>query len=116
MERAIDSTELRFFIISITTQLQTGGNLGETLGNLADILRQRAYMRMKVKAMSGEARASAGVLGSLPFVIAALMAFTNPAYIAPLFTDPRGWVLLGGGALMLSIGVGVMVKLVNFEI
>lgn len=116
IERRIDSAELRFFIISIATQVQTGGNLGETLGNLAQVLRQRAQMRMKVKAMTGEARASAMVLGSLPFAIAALMFYTNPTYIAPLFTDPRGWILLAGGALMLTIGVGVMAKLVSFEI
>ena len=78
IERNIDSAELRFFIISIATQIQTGGNLGETLGTLASLLRQRAQMRMKVKAMTGEARASAGVLGSLPFAIALLMFFTNP--------------------------------------
>lgn len=116
IERTIDSAELRFFIISISTQIQTGGNLGETLGNLATILRQRSQMRLKVKAMTGEARASAAVLGSLPFVIGILMSFTNPAYIAPLFTDPRGWVLLAGGAIMLTIGVGTMAKLVSFEI
>ena len=116
IERNIDSAELRFFIISVATQIQTGGNLGETLGTLASMLRQRAQMRMKVKAMTGEARASAGVLGSLPFAIAVLMFFTNPGYIAPLFTDPRGWVMLAGGALMLTIGVGIMAKLVSFEI
>jgi tight adherence protein B len=116
MERHIDSAELRFFIISIATQTQTGGNLGDTLGNLADILRQRALMRMKIKAMTGEARTSAGVLGSLPFVIALLMSVTNPGYIAPLFSDPRGWIMLAGGAAMLAIGVGIMAKLVSFEI
>lgn len=116
IERTIDSAELRFFIISIATQMQTGGNLGETLGNLATILRQRSQMRMKVKAMTGEARASAAVLGSLPFIIALLMMFTNPGYIAPLFSDPRGWVLLGGGALMLLIGIGTMAKMVSFEV
>ena len=116
IERNIDSAELRFFIISIATQIQTGGNLGETLGTLAGLLRQRAQMRMKVKAMTGEARASAGVLGSLPFAIALLMFFTNPGYITPLFTDPRGWVMLAGGAMMLTIGVGIMAKLVSFEI
>lgn len=116
IERNIDSPELRFFIISIATQIQTGGNLGETLGTLASLLRQRAQMRMKVKAMTGEARASAGVLGSLPFAIALLMFFTNPGYIAPLFTDPRGWIMLAGGAMMLTIGVGIMAKLVSFEI
>lgn len=116
IERNIDSAELRFFIISIATQIQTGGNLGETLGTLAGLLRQRAQMRMKVKAMTGEARASAGVLGSLPFAIALLMFWTNPGYITPLFTDPRGWVMLAGGALMLTIGVSIMAKLVSFEI
>ena len=116
IERNIDSAELRFFIISIATQIQTGGNLGETLGTLSGLLRQRAQMRMKVKAMTGEARASAGVLGSLPFAIALLMFWTNPGYIGPLFTDPRGWVMLAGGALMLTIGVSIMAKLVSFEI
>lgn len=116
IERTIDSPELRFFIISISTQMQTGGNLGETLGNLSTILRQRSQMRMKVKAMTGEARASAGVLGSLPFVIGLLMSVTNPAYIAPLFTDPRGWVMLAVGGIMLTIGIGIMAKLVSFEI
>lgn len=116
IERTIDCAELRFFIISIATQIQTGGNLGETLGNLATILRQRSQMRIKVKAMTGEARASAAVLGSLPFIIGLLMSLTNPTYIAPLFVDPRGWVMLGGGAVMLMIGVGVMAQLVSFEI
>ena len=116
IERRIDSAELRFFIISIATQVQTGGNLGETLGGLAEVLRGRAQMRMKVKAMTGEARASAGVLGSLPFAIAALMFYTNPGYITPLFTDPRGWIMLAGGGLMLTIGVSIMAKLVSFEI
>jgi tight adherence protein B len=116
IERNIDNPELRFFIITIATQIQTGGNLGETLGTLASLLRQRARMRMKVKAMTGEARASAGVLGSLPFVIALLMFVTNPDYIGPLFTDPRGLIMLAGGALMLTIGIGIMVKLVSFEI
>lgn len=116
IERTIDNAELRFFIISISTQIQTGGNLGETLGNLASILRQRSQMRLKVKAMTGEARASAAVLGSLPFVIGLLMSITNPDYIAPLFSDPRGWVMLGGGAVMLTIGVGIMAQMVSFEI
>lgn len=116
IERTIDSAELRFFIISISTQMQTGGNLGETLSNLATILRQRSQMRIKVKAMTGEARTSAVVLGSLPFIICLLMSFTNPEYIAPLFSDPRGWIMLGGGAIMLTIGVGIMAKLVSFEI
>jgi tight adherence protein B len=116
MERHIDSAELRFFIVSIAMQVQTGGNLGETLGSLADLLRQRAQVRMKVRAMTGEARASAAVLGALPFAIALLMSFTNPGYIAPLFSDPRGWVMLGGGALMLTIGVGIMASLVSFDV
>lgn len=116
IERSIDSPELRFFIISVTTQMQTGGNLGETLGGLADVLRQRAQMRTKIKAMTGEARASATVLGSMPFIIALLIFVTNPGYISPLFTDPRGWLLLGGGAVMLTLGLGIMAKLVSFEI
>lgn len=114
--KRVDSPELRFFIVSISTQRQTGGNLGETLTNLADVLRARSQMRLKITAMTGEARARAMVLGSLPFAISLLMYLTNPQYITPLFVDPRGWMMLGAGLASLSVGAVIMAQLIKFEI
>lgn len=116
MARRVDSAELRFFVISIATQRQTGGNLGETLGNLADIVRARAQLSMKIKAMTSEARTSAMVLGGLPFAIGLLLLATNPDYISPMLHDRRGWMLMGLGAGMMTVGGLIMAKLVSFEV
>lgn len=116
MSRRFDSAEFRFFVISIATQRQTGGNLGETLGNLADILRARSQMAMKIKAMTSEARTSAMVLGGLPFAIGLLLLATNPDYISPMLHDPRGWVMMGAGVAMMTVGGLIMAKLVSFEV
>lgn len=116
MTRRVDSPELRFFVISIATQRQTGGNLGETLANLAAILRSRSHLAMKIKAMTSEARTSAMVLGGLPFAVGALLLLTNPDYISPMLHDPRGWMMLGTGAAMMTVGSLIMAKLVSFEV
>jgi tight adherence protein B len=97
-------------------QRETGGNLAETLGNLDSILRRRQQMKLKVKAMSSEARASAMIIGSLPFIMMALLSLVNPAYIALLFTTPGGHKALAGGAVWMLTGIGVMAKMVRFEI
>lgn len=115
MSRRIDSPELRFFIISIATQRQTGGNLGETLANLAEILRARSQLTLKIKAMTSEARTSAMVLGGLPFAIGLLLLATNPDYISPMLRDPRGWTMMATGAGMMTVGGLIMAKLVSFE-
>lgn len=116
MVRRVDAAELRFFVISIATQRQTGGNLGETLGNLAEILRARSQLAMKIKAMTSEARTSAMVLGGLPFAIGLLLLATNPGYISPMLHDPRGWMMMGAGAGMMTVGGLIMAKLVSFEV
>jgi len=112
----LDTPEFRFFIISLTVQRETGGNLAETLGNLSDILRRRRQMRLKIKAMSSEARASAMILGSLPFVLFAIIFLMNPDYEMMLFTDPRGRLVLIGGLVTMAMGILVMRKMVRFEI
>jgi tight adherence protein B len=114
--KRIDAPELRFFIIALSVQRETGGNLGETLANLSDLLRRRKMMQQKVRAMSSEARASTMILGSLPFVVTGILYLTSPAYIKILFTDPRGIMLLGIAIAMLVIGIGIMIKMAKFEI
>jgi tight adherence protein B len=114
--KRIDAPELRFFIIALGVQRETGGNLAETLANLSDLLRRRKMMQQKVRAMSSEARASTMILGSLPFVVTGILMLTSPGYIRVLFTDPRGMMLIALAAGMLCTGIGIMVKMAKFEI
>jgi tight adherence protein B len=108
--------EINFFMIVLTIQSKTGGNLSEALGNLARVLRERKKLRMKIQAMSSEAKASAMIIGALPMVVMAGMGFTSPAYIAILFHERLGNVMLIGGALWMMTGVIVMAKMINFKI
>ena len=112
----LDMAEFKFFVISLSVQRETGGNLGETLANLSDILRRRRQMRLKIRAMSSEARASAYILGSLPFLMFGILLVLNHDYTMTLFNDPRGLAMVGVGATSLLIGIGVMAKMVRFEI
>ena len=108
--------EFNFLVISMSIQRETGGNLAEILENLSTMVRRREQMRLKVKAMSSEARASAMIIGSLPFIMCALISFINPRYMSTLFTDPRGWIMIAVGLASLLIGIFVMAKMVRFEI
>jgi len=108
--------EANFFAIAITIQQQAGGNLSEALGNLSKVLRERAKMRGKIKAMSTEAKASAWIIGSLPIIVMLLVYMTNPEYIMLLFTESVGNVILIASAFWMSIGVFVMKRMINFEI
>jgi tight adherence protein B len=114
--RRIDVAEFRFFVVALTIQRETGGNLGETLENLADILRKRLQMQLKVKALSSEARSSAFIIGILPFVLFGILFTLNRAYVMRLIDDPRGLMMLGAGLFMMSLGAFVMSRMVKFEI
>ncbi|MFQ5534737.1 MAG: type II secretion system F family protein [Sphingomonadales bacterium] len=112
----LNTPDFRFFMISLSIQRETGGNLAETLENLSDILRRRHQMKLKIKAMSSEARASAIIIGSLPFVMLGILMLINYDYVSALFTDPRGMVMSGVGLFMMGLGAGVISKMVKFEI
>jgi tight adherence protein B len=107
--------EVNFFAIVLVIQQKTGGNLSESLGNLSTVLRARKLMKEKVKALSAEAKASAMIIGSLPIVVMSMVYFTRPAYISILFTDPVGHLVLLGAATMMSLGIFIMHKMVNFK-
>lgn len=115
MSDRLPSQELRFFTIVLATQQTTGGNLAETLAKLSEILRARKKMRDKVKAMSSEAKASAGIIGSLPIVVCTLLAFIAPAYVGLLFTTTAGNFMLGLGVCIMFTGIMVMRKMINFD-
>ncbi len=112
----LDMPEFRFFVISLGVQRETGGNLAETLENLSEILRRRRQMRLKVKAMSSEAKASAMIIGALPFIMFGVLMVVDNNYVMKLFRDPRGVMLLTAGLVSMAIGIAVMAKMVKFEI
>ena len=112
----LGTPEFQFFVITLAIQRETGGNLAETLSNLADVLRKRAQMKLKIRAMSSESKASAYIVGSLPFVVFSLVWMINPGYMGGFFTDQRLIVAGIGGLVWMSIGGFIMAKMVNFEI
>lgn len=112
----INIPEFNFFTVALSIQTETGGNLAETLTNLSDVLRKRKTMKLKVKAMSSEAKASAYIIGSLPFIMFMLLYFINREYVMTLIYDPRGNLMLGGGLMMFAVGITTMYKMVKFEI
>ncbi len=123
MEAALQETadrlgtpEFQFFVITLAIQRETGGNLAETLANLADVLRKRAQMKLKIKAMSSESKASAWIVGALPFIVFILIWFINGKYMQTFFTDERLMIAGGGGLVWMGIGVFIMAKMVDFEI
>ncbi len=107
--------EVNFFVVVITVQQQAGGNLSEALTNLSRVLRNRKKMKAKIKAMSSEAKASAGIIGSLPFIVALLVTLTTPTYLMPLFATQIGNLWLGIAAVLMSIGIFIMKKMVEFD-
>ncbi len=114
--KRITIQEFQFFVVSLALQRETGGNLAETLANLSDILRRRRQMRLKIKAMSSEARASAWIIGLLPFIMFAILMAVNAPYVMKLFQDTRGLIMTGVGLVSIALGVLVMNKMMRFEI
>lgn len=107
--------ELKFFSIVLSIQQQTGGNLADTLDKLSAVIRGRKAMRDKVQALSSEAKASAMIIGSLPFALAGILSLVAPDYIGLLFEYQLGTYMMMGGALWMTIGVLVMKKMINFD-
>jgi tight adherence protein B len=107
--------EANFFSIVIAIQQQSGGNLSEALGNLSKVLRDRKKMAEKIQAMSMEAKASAGIIGSLPPIVMLLVYLSTPDYISLLWTHPTGQLMLVGCVIWMSIGIFVMKRMINFD-
>ncbi len=108
--------EASFFAIVINIQQKAGGNLAEALANLSAVLRERKKMKGKIKAMSGEAKASASIIGCLPPLVAVMTYITSPKYIELLWTTQTGELVLGACAVWMGIGIFVMKKMINFDI
>ena len=122
LERSLNSfykrvplQEVNFFVIVLLIQGKAGGNLSEALGNLSTVIRARKMMREKVKALSSEAKASAMIIGSLPFAVGVMVFLTTPDYIMQLFITETGHVVLAMAAGMMGMGIMVMKKMINFD-
>lgn len=109
-------TEMQMFATAIAIQTQTGSSLSEVLENLANVIRQRFALKRKVKALSAEAKASAGIIASLPLFVMIAMYFINREFIMLLFTEKLGNVLLGGAIFWMFCGVMVMRQMINFKV
>ena len=107
--------EANFFGIVIAIQQKSGGNLSEALGNLSKVLRDRKKMAEKIQAMSMEAKASAGIIGSLPPIVMLLVYLSTPDYISLLWTHPTGQLMLVGCVIWMSMGIFVMKRMINFD-
>jgi tight adherence protein B len=112
----LGTTEFQFFVITLAIQRETGGNLAETLSNLSDVLRKRMQMKLKISAMSSESKASAYIIGVLPFVVFGLISFISPTYMAGFFSDQRLMIAGIGGMIWMSVGAYIMRQMINFEI
>ncbi len=115
MYDSMPTAEVGFFSIVMAIQSKSGGNLSEALSNLSGVLRDRKRLEGKIKAMSSEAKASAGIIGSLPPAVMGIVYVTTPAYISLLFTERAGNLMLAGCAIWMGTGIAVMRKMINFK-
>ena len=115
LPESMQVAEASFFSIVVNLQQKTGGNLAESLQNLARVLRDRRKMRLKVAALSSEAKASAWIIASLPFAVGGLVYMTAPDYIGLLFYTQTGHIVMGVSACWMAIGVFIMKRMINFD-
>jgi tight adherence protein B len=112
----LGTSEFQFYVISLAIQRETGGNLAETLSNLAEVLRKRSQMKLKIRAMSSESKASAYIIGALPFIVFGLIWFINGKYMQNFFVDQRLMIVGAGGIVWMGLGAFIMAKMIDFEI
>lgn len=112
----INEPDIRFFVVVLTVQQETGGNLAEIIGNLSNIIRKRKQLRNKIHAMTSEGRATGLVLGGLPVFVFFVLYFVQPDYLDPFFTDPLGETLFGVACGLLVVCYFVIKKMINVDI
>jgi tight adherence protein B len=116
LDQRIPTPEVSFFAVATALQAETGGNMIETMENLAEQLRERRKLRKKARALSSEARASAMILASLPFAVALAIGLLNGAYLEPLYGDPRGRIMSGAAIASISLGVFMMARMGKLDV
>jgi tight adherence protein B len=115
MASRVPVSETNFFSIVIGIQAKAGGNLSEAIGNLSRTLRERKKMKGRINAMSMEAKASAAIIGAVPFVVTVLLYLSSPKYISLLWTTEHGRIVAAIAIFWMSIGVAMMKKMIHFD-
>jgi tight adherence protein B len=109
-------TDLRYFIVAVLIQRESGGNLTEILGNLATLVRERLKLHARVRVLSSEGRMSAWILGLMPFALGGIMYLVNPKFMTPLWTDPIGISIMKYTLGLMAVGVVIMRRIIRIRI
>ena len=112
----VPSTDLRYFVVAVLIQRETGGNLAELLGRISAIVRDRLKLLGEIRVLSAEGRMSAWVLSLMPFAVALMMQVSNPDFLAVLYTDPGGRQMLSSALCMMALGVLVIRKVTHIRV
>lgn len=116
MSQRIDEPDLQFFVVILSVQQETGGNLAEVLSNLSGIIRKRKQLRLKIKAMTSEGRATAYILGALPVVVFGAIKVTSPDYLTPLFTEDAGHMVLAASIGLVALAAFIVYNMLQIDI
>ena len=116
LSNRVDCTDLRFFVISVIIQRETGGNLAEILENIAYLIRERFKLHGRIRVLSAEGKFSAIVLIGIPFLVALILSLFNPQYIRVLITDPLGNILVGLATFLMILGMVVMKRMIVIKV
>jgi len=112
----VPSTDMRYFVIAVLIQRETGGNLTELLRNISTLIRERLKLLGKVRVLSAEGRMSAWILGALPFVVGGVINVINPKFMSVLWTDPMGLKMIYGALVMMTLGALWMRKIIRIRV
>ncbi|NIS71308.1 MAG: pilus assembly protein [Proteobacteria bacterium] len=112
----VDCPDLKYFVVSVIVQRETGGNLAEIIESIAHLIRERFKLHGRIRVLAAEGKLSAMILLALPFLVILALRFTNPEYIATLVTDPIGKTMAGAGAFLMIIGVLVMRRMIHIKV
>jgi tight adherence protein B len=112
----VDCPDLRYFVVSVIVQRETGGNLAEIIENIAHLIRERFKLQGRIRVLAAEGKLSATILLFLPFFVVLALRFINPEYINTLLTDPMGKAMAVGGACLMFIGIVVMKRMIQIKV
>jgi tight adherence protein B len=116
LTKRIECLELKYFVVAVILQRETGGNLSEITERLANLIREKFKFQGKVRTLSAEGRLSAVILVLIPFVFATYLHFSNPEYMGLLFSEPIGRIMVGAAVILMAIGILVMKKMVTIKV
>jgi tight adherence protein B len=115
LSERVPLTDLRYFVVAVLIQRESGGNLTEILTNLSQLIRERLKLMGRVRVLSSEGRLSAWILGLMPFFLAGVMNLMNPEFMKPLWTDPIGISIIQYTLTLMVIGAVIMRKIIKIR-